>query len=103
MDKAGHAAVSTLLPGHLGSPFAAYYGYKLARQFGQPLRSRAAYHLPDSEAFAEGLGPSLGGMVGALDSRKGGDKLKLDKLKAEIAKMPAEAKMRLMASLGITE
>jgi hypothetical protein len=98
----GYGAIGLTIPHHLGSPLTLLHGVKLAQKLAQPLRSRAAYHLPDAEAYGEGLGPSLGAMVSALDSRKGGDKLNLDKLKAKLQELPAEARKRFLSELGIT-
>lgn len=89
----GYGAVGLMIPHHLGSPLTLLHGIRLGQKLAQPLRSRAAYYLPDAGAYEAGLGPSLGGMVGALDSREWNDRIKLnlDKLR------------RLRASLGMTE
>lgn len=99
----GYGAVGMMIPHHLGSPLTLLHGVRLGQKLAQPLRSRAAYHLPDAEAYEAGLGPSLGAMVSALDSRNSGDKLNLDKLKAKLMELPAEVQARLRAELGITQ
>ncbi len=82
-----------LLPGlatshipHVGTLGKVASALALGKDFAQPLRSRAAYYLPEAGAYEAGLSPSLSAMVSALDERQksktGVPKLTLDKLRA---------------------
>lgn len=78
----GYGAIGLTIPHHLGSPLTLLHGVKLGQKLAQPLRSRAAYHLPEAGAYEAGLSPTLSAMVSALDERNGRPKLTLDKLRA---------------------
>lgn len=74
------------LPGRFGAASKALSAIAIGRDLAQPLRSRAAYYLPEAGAYEAGLSPSLSAMVSALDERQksktGVPKLTLDKLRA---------------------
>lgn len=87
----GYGAIGLTISHHLGSPLTGspltlLHGVKLGQKLAQPLRSRAAYYLPEAGAYEAGLSPSLSAMVSALDERQksktGVPKLTLDKLRA---------------------